>query len=152
MAGARSFLLLAAAGALVAGCQTIRPPTPERLAECDRLIARYAKTRPGVLTVQEWGQHAWDTSGPALDKNHDGRIDLQEWTGAIALEPEPYRKSAIDHARLGFEKLDRGHKGYLDPADIARDAAGSFRIQDLNHDGWLTRSECATMHIYPELV
>lgn len=146
-------LLLAAAASLLAGCQTARPGGPDRLADCDKIIARYAKTRSDALSVAEWGARAWDGSGVLLNKNHDGRITLEEWTGQPSRPTDRSRQIGYDSLRRSFERLDRGGKGFLDQADLTRDAAPGFRRLDLNHDGWLTRTECAVILPYPiELV
>ena len=141
----RLSMAVALGGLMLAGCQTVRPGTPERLAACDVMIAHYGKTRPGVMTVQEWGEHAWDTGGVAMDRNGDGRIDPLEWTGGRPRPADPLEQSAYDHQLRSFEKLDRNRKGYLDRADISRDAGPGFRLMDRNHDGWLTRDECAAI-------
>jgi hypothetical protein len=140
-------LVLAAACALLAGCQTIRPGTPERLAACDQRIATFGKTRPGRMNADEWAEPSWRGFRSMFDKDGDGRVDLSEFmrsTGAV--------ENPKWHRRL-FDKLDAGHKGFIDRNDILRDNRGSFRMVDLNRDGWIDQAECAAIHPYPlELV
>ncbi len=139
--------VLAVACVLLTGCQTIRPGTPERLAECDQRIAEYGKTRPGRLNADEWAELPWRGFRSMFDKDGDGRIDLSEYMSSAGAVENPKF-----HRRL-FDKLDTGHKGFIDRNDILRDERSSFRMVDLNRDGWIDRAECAAIHPYPiELV
>lgn len=145
---------LAVCAALIAGgCETVRPATPSSYAECDKLISTYGKTRPGFVNLEEWGQRAWDGFRGANDTNGDGKIDFAELFGRFQPPANaPYRAMEERGQKNIFRRLDRGGKGYIDRADVIRDATPSFRWQDRNHDGWLSREECALRRQTYELI
>ena len=137
-------LLVIGAALLAGGCETVRPATPASYADCDKLIATYGKLRPGYVNVEEWGQRDWDRFSGIYDTNGDGKIDFNELYGRYPPPPNLPNPAMFERGRMrSFRRMDRAGKGYIDRADIIRDATPGFRWQDRNHDGWLSREECA---------
>lgn len=67
-----------------------------------------------------------------LDKNHDGRLDPEEY----GLSPRALRYHPV------LAALDRDHDGVIS-ADEIRNSPASLRTLDANHDGRLTAAEIA---------
>lgn len=147
-------LWLAIGAALLAGaCETVRPATTASYAECDKRIAAYGKARPGFLNVEEWGQRDWDNFRNLFDANGDGKVDRAEIAARLPPPPNLPDRAMYDREQeRNFRKMDRANKGYVDRADVLRDATPGFRWQDRNHDGWLSREECALRRRTFELV
>ena len=141
------------AALLAGGCQTVLPATAASYAECDKRIATYGKARPGFINADEWAQRDWDNFRGMFDKNGDGRVDRAEWSTGVLVPPGlPDRAMWDREQERNFRRLDRANKGYIDRADIVRDTTPGFRWQDRNHDGWLSREECAVRRRSIELV
>ncbi len=138
--------LMGAALALT-GCATLHPSPPATQADCDALIRGYAKTRKDAVNLKEWSDRDWDRDLKTWDTRGNGRIDRSEWNASavklIADTPGDASLKRIlrDSNRL-FDRIDHGHKGYLNRHDFEKDSAATFNRQDRNHDGWVTRAEC----------
>ena len=152
--GRRIFAVAALSGLALTACQTVRPGTPARYAECDKLIAAYGKARPGFLNAEEWGERDWDRFRGIYDTNGDGKVDFDELYGRFPPPPNVPDVGRYERERMrSFRRMDQAGKGYIDRADVIRGATGGFRLQDRNRDGWLSRDECAAIHPPPlELV
>ncbi|MBS0363644.1 MAG: hypothetical protein JSR98_19900 [Proteobacteria bacterium] len=138
---------------LAGGCETVLPATAGSYAECDRVIAAYGKQRPGFVDVEEWGQRSWDSFRGAYDANGDGKVDRAELIGKFQPPLNAPGRAMYDREQArNFRRLDRANKGFIDRADVIRDATPGFRWQDRNHDGWLSREECALRRRTYELI
>ena len=108
------------------------------------MIAEFGKTRSGYVNEEEWGAKAWRGFAGMFDKDHDGKVTLDELTQHM-MPTRDDRGRRIEYAWWvkSFNKQDHDHKGYIDQRDVTLDSASDFHAHDLNHDGWLTPCECA---------
>jgi hypothetical protein len=128
-------------------CETVRPGTAERAADCDELMRVYAKARKDAVNLKEWTDRDWDRDLKTWDAKGDGRIDRGEWTASIRkqIAEHPNDRSLTRILRESnrlFDRIDIGHKGYLNRRDFEKDSSATFNRQDRNHDGWVSRAEC----------
>jgi len=138
---------LIGAGLILAGCETIAPAVPPTKADCDELIRVYAKTRRDAVNLKEWTDRDWDRDLKTWDTKGTGRIDRSAWNASalklIAENPgDASLKRILRESNRLFDRIDQGHKGYLNRHDFEKDSAATFNRQDRNHDGWVTRAEC----------
>jgi hypothetical protein len=143
----RALAALIGAGLILTSCETIRPVVPPTKADCDELIRTYAKTRKDAVNLKEWTDRDWDRDLKTWDTKGDGHIDRSEWNASalklIADNPgDPALKRILRESNKLFDRIDLGHKGYLNRHDFEKDSVATFNRQDRNHDGWVTRAEC----------
>jgi len=142
---------LIGAGLCLTSCETVRPVSSPTSADCDALIRLYAKTRKDAVNLKEWTDRDWDRDLKTWDTKGNGRIDRSEWNASvlklIAGSPgDPALKRILRESNRLFDRIDLGHKGYLNRHDFEKDSAATFNRQDRNHDGWVSRAEC-TMEV-----
>ena len=135
------------AGLVLTSCETVRPRASPTAADCDELIRVYAKTRKDAVNLKEWTDRDWDRDLKIWDTKGTGRIDRNAWNASalkmIADNPgDPALKRILRESNRLFDRIDIGHKGYLNRHDFEKDSAATFNRQDRNRDGWVTRAEC----------
>ena len=80
------------------------------------------------------------------DRDKDGKISAAEWSKGAAYLKSEIRDSGVDGwpmiGKAGiFETLDTNKDGFVTPAEIDAATAPRFAKYDLDHDGFITRTE-----------
>jgi hypothetical protein len=145
--GFSTLAALIGAGLFLTACETLRPAAPPTKADCDELFRVYAKSRKDAVNLSEWTDRDWDRDLKTWDSKGDGRIDRIEWNASalklIADNPgDPALKRILRESNKLFDRIDLGHKGYLNRRDFEKDSLATFNRQDRNHDNWVSRAEC----------
>ena len=103
----------------------------------------------GKVSLTEY-QNSRRTFLMRADRDKDGKISAAEWSkGAEYLKSE-IRDSGVDGwpiiGKAGiFEALDSNKDGFVTPAEIDAATAARFAKYDLDHDGFITRTEARTL-------
>jgi Ca2+-binding EF-hand superfamily protein len=110
------------------------PPISSGLSARDSLLRLIDLDPDSRISASEMA-HAPDVLR-SLDRNHDGKVTLNECLVAGDANQTRQRPSEIPI----FEVLDTNRDGELSPNEIAN-ATAALNALDRNADGWLTRPE-----------
>jgi hypothetical protein len=131
--------------AALTGCATA-PGGPALRAACQADLDAYARHRPDALTADEWAERSWSRD-PHARGQPDYRFTKAEWLAPATPPPgTPYPEQWAKGRRSlerTFDRMDKGHKGYLVRADFLPSYKQEFQLLDRNRDGWVTLNECA---------
>jgi Ca2+-binding EF-hand superfamily protein len=84
----------------------------------------------GLLPARSFGQPAPDAAFRAMDRNHDGRVTLEEFTDAALLSVQrqggrratmaaQHPQMARDRIRQRFDAIDTRRQGFIDAEEWA---------------------------------
>ena len=137
------FLLLASACGtiLLSGCAPLPTTNAEANAQTVEKYQKWSSAGNGKITFADFNKHVAEKDFEFYDKNNSGYIDKSEWAavrgssaganklfaqvntahnGKITLAEFTNNKQLVANRRASFNTLDKGHKGYLNSADIVR--------------------------------
>ncbi|HTI67401.1 MAG TPA: hypothetical protein VL460_07635 [Caulobacteraceae bacterium] len=127
------------------------PQPPETRADARKagayLISRRVKlfdaNHDGAYTPDEWSEMEF-ASWALFNKKRDGKILLEEFAQSFNGPTKDQMKlfhEPLSKLKARFDRMDRGHKGYLTIEDFRERAMTTFRFNNVNHDGLVTEGQ-----------
>jgi hypothetical protein len=103
----------------------------------------FDENQDGALTPDEWLEAEFAACA-VYNVKRDGRLLLEEFAQTInGPTDKPFSVGAqpLHRIEAQFRALDRGHKGYLTIEDFRERAMKTFRLNDVNRNGLVTKAE-----------